>query len=258
MFFPVRSQAKWVVFCIFCMGFVLPSFADVSYTPLSGDVKSLSFTVPKITLSGHIQQDDLKQFITLTNLAKQESPLYQVELNSLGGDVETALSMGRILRLDKGKASVAVQREGMCFSSCVLVLAGSASRFVVGSVGIHRPYAPIDNSMTADLQKQYYERIEKEVKAYLQEMNIPTELYDHMFRIPPEKIKFLTDDELQKYGLSEDDPYEDAAKNARFAKDIGITAQELLQRKANYKSECSTLNSADSGRCYDRIVIEGR
>jgi hypothetical protein len=62
--------AKVVIIFIVWIGFDLSVFADVSYTPLSGNLKSLSFTVPKIKLSDHIKQEDLKQFITLTDLAK--------------------------------------------------------------------------------------------------------------------------------------------------------------------------------------------
>ncbi len=249
----LQSLAKWTAICALCIGFAFPSFADVSYTPKSGN------RVPHITLSGQIQQEDLKHFIGFTRLAREErlyGGLYHVRLESIGGDVETALAMGRILRLDK--ARVVVLREGKCFSSCVLVLAGGVGRYVEGPVGIHRPYTPVDSRVTASSQKQHYERLEKDVKAYLRAMNIPAELYDHMIRIPPEQVKILTNDELQRYGLSEDDPYEDAARVAAVAKHLGITAKELIRRQAKINSECTSSNSDDRGRCHDRILTEGR
>jgi hypothetical protein len=130
-------------------------------------------------------------------------------------------------------------------------------RAVAGPVGIHRPYARDDISITAGQQKQYYERFEKEVKAFLAAMNIPTELYDHMIRIPPERIKILTGDELQRYGLNENDPYDDAARTAEVARRMGISSQELIRRKAKAISECGSSNSEDVPQCYFRI-IEGR
>lgn len=244
-----RSVTKWAIGGAICTAAAFPCFADVTYTPKSGNA------VPRITISGQIKQDDLKHFIAFSRMARQDG-LYQVRLGSLGGDVETALSMGRIARLDK--AAVAVLRDGRCFSSCVFVLAGGVIRFVEGPVGIHRPFEPVDVRTTASSQKQNYERLEKEVKAYLQAMNVPAELYDHMIRIPPEKVKVLNKDELQRYGLSENDPYEDAARVAAVAKAMGITAGELIRRQAKANSECSSTSSDENARCYTRIMEEGR
>ena len=244
----LRSLAQWAASCAICIGFTFPSFADVSYTPGSGN------SVALITLSGQIKKDDLKHLIDFILMALKSSGIHMVRLDSIGGDLETALAMGRVLRADK--AIVSVLAQGKCFSSCVFVLAGGTTRGVYGPVGIHRPYAPVDNRMTAGAQKQYYERLEKQIRSYLTFMNIPVELYDHMIRIPPEKMKLLTKDELQRYGLSENDPYEAAAFDAGFAKDMGITVQELIQRKAKADSECAS--AEDSGSCYKRIVIEGK
>ena len=122
----------------------------------------------------------------------------------------------------------------------------------------HRPFAPVDARTTASAQKQNYERLEKEVKTYLIAVNIPAELYDHMIRIPPEKVKILNRDELQRYGLSEDDPYEDAARVAGIAKSMGITAEELIRRQAKANAECSNMSADESARCYTRVLREGR
>lgn len=138
------------------------------------------------------------------------------------------------------------------------MLAGGVIRYVAGPVGIHRPFSPVDTRTTANLQKQDYGRLEKEVKSFLQAVNIPADLYDHMLRIPPDKVRFLSRDELQRYGLSEDDPYEDAARIAAVAKSMGITAEELIRRQAKANAECSFKNSDENARCYTRILKEGR
>ena len=127
-----------------------------------------------------------------------------------------------------------------------------------GAVGIHRPYAPVDNATTATAQKLQYERLEKEVKAFLQAVNIPQELYDHMIRIPPEKVKVLSPDDLQRYGLNEHDPYEDAARVAGMAKSYGISSEELIRRKAKANAECIFGNADESRRCFTRIMTQGR
>ncbi|PYV39676.1 MAG: hypothetical protein DMG09_08590 [Acidobacteria bacterium] len=94
-------------------------------------------------------------------------------------------------------------------------------------------------------------------------MNIPTELWDHMLRIPPGEIKLLDYDELQRYGLNKPDPYEDAAATAREAKGYGITVQELLRRKARVNAECKfpsfSISDAESqSRSWVYVVCTSR
>lgn len=249
----LRSVATMAIICAASMGCLLPAFADITYKPQSGNIAS-QLALATITLSGQIRQEDLKQFIIFSDLVKQQSTVYVVVLDSLGGDVETALSIGRIVRKDK--AIVQVREDGMCLSSCVFVLAGGSKRSVTGLVGIHRPYAPVDERITADSQKQFYEHIEKDVNAYLQAMNVPAELYDHMIRIPPESVKFLTVDELQRYGLNENDPYEDAATDAQMAKQFGISVQEYIRRRAKINSVCSSVPNDYVGECWFRILSQ--
>ena len=247
-----RSLVQWVIVAFFYLLSTSLLFADVSYKPKSGKIW------PIITLSGTITTDDLKHFITFSQMARKEGMPYTVVLNSLGGDVETAISMGRIVRQED--VIVGVYGNDKCVSSCVFVLAGGKSRIVNGRarVGIHRPFSPIDMQTTTLQQRQKYERLEKEVKSYLREMNIPTELYDHMVRIPPEKVKYLSEAELQRYGLNENDPYDDAAQTASLAKRLGISNQEMIRRKAKWDKECSTTSASNLEECSRRVIDEGR
>lgn len=226
--------------------------AEVSYAPQSEN------KIATITVTAEIRQDDLRHFVEFALLALRNSSFdfFRVELNSAGGDVRTALAMGRLLRVTKAQA--AVLPNGKCFSSCVFLLAGATGRYVAGPVGIHRPYAPHDVNTTAAAQKQWYQGLEREVKRFLKEVNVPQELYDHMIRIPPERMTVLSRTELQRYGLSEDDPFESAATDASLAQSLGISTQELIQRKARAGAECSSLTSDASIDCYNRILTQGR
>jgi hypothetical protein len=79
-----------------------------------------------------------------------------------------------------------------------------------------------------------------------------------MIRIPPERVKVLTADELQRYGLSEDDPYDSAAREAEYAKLLGITVQELIQRRVKANFICSSSNREVWDSCFFRIVEKGQ
>jgi hypothetical protein len=65
-------------------------------------------------------------------------------------------------------------------------------------------------------------------------MNIPNALYDAMTRVPPEQIKILDQDELDLYGLSQDDPvFAELQRNAE-ARAADLPMSEYLARKAAY------------------------
>lgn len=228
-----------------------PAEADVSYTPKSGS------RVAMIEVTGEISAEDLQNFANFSRmaLAVAESPrMYITRLDSVGGDMRTALAIGRIVREDR--SAVSVLHEAECYSSCVLVLAGGAIRWVDGVIGIHRPFDPNDTNVTAESQKARYAELEDIVKSYLAEVNISAQLYDDMMRIPPNRIKILTAREMQLYGLSEDDPYDNAASIARAAKKLGISTQEYIARSMRADAECEAEEGIEEiARCRSEILL---
>ena len=253
------ASAIWLSMarCIACASVAVaaaPSFADVSYAPGSSEF------MPRITVFGQITKVDLRNFVGFARMAREDLAKlahmeggYLIFLDSSGGDVETAIAVGKIARTDK--ATVTVKSGNQCISACVFVLAGGVSRLVLGQVGIHRPYSPDDTQISANLQKDNYERLAKAIKGYLNTVNIPSDLYDLMVRIPPQKIRFLSADELQRYGLSENDPFEDAARVASNAKYYGITSEEFMRRQARGNRECSSTGDDEGLRCYSHILL---
>lgn len=111
------------------------------------------------------------------------------------------------------------------------MLAGGVTRVVGGRIGVHRPYLEEDIAYTATSQRKVYADIEEKVKSYLSYVNVPTSLYYLMFRIPPEKVRFLSNEELQQFNLNEDDPYFEEAATATAAKRVGITKLEYIKRR---------------------------
>ena len=182
---------------------------------------------------GTIQKGDADRVISLLN-GRTPNGLNVglfVELNSKGGDVDEAMRIGE--RLRAANAEMYVQKDTVCISSCVLILAAGLARTVNGRVGIHRPYLPMDAATSMQEQKQIHTRIESVIKRYLETMNISKALYDDMFRVPPEKVKFLSESELQSYGLNEADPYWSEALDTKVAASQGISKGEWIFIKAN-------------------------
>lgn len=179
-------------------------------------------------LTGDIKRADVA---ALEKIIPQHRAIF---LKSSGGDLDAALDLGRILRKHSTLAIV----DHVCASACVFVLAGASNRGIFGKVGIHRPYRLRDDATTAEEQKANYILLGNELKNYLNEMNINPALYDDMIRISPGSVKFLSEQDLERYGLSGIDPYREEADSAYQAKELKISKQELLKRKANIDRDC--------------------
>lgn len=161
-------------------------------------------------------------------------------LNSAGGDVRTAIQIGRFLRTNQ--AAVTIARDAYCASACVFVLAGAVLRIVDGRVAIHRPFNPADTDTSPDSQRATYKQLEIEIKKYLSDMNVSPTLYDDMLYISPDSAHILSSSELRRYGLRGSDPYFEQSQDAKRALELGISTRTLLQRRARAYTECGDIS----------------
>lgn len=157
---------------------------------------------------------------------------YWVSLNSEGGDVHAAMTIGRMFR--KARVWAKVGWSGKCMSSCVLLLAGAVKRstFDGGPVGIHRPYTTDTEAVSFEELQTSTTKLGVDVSAYLHEMNIPISLYESMKLIPPENIRILSHSELNAFGLYEMDPVFAELNDNRKANLARVSKREFLSRKA--------------------------
>lgn len=183
-------------------------------------------------------EDALMVELFFFEMSEDEMGLVRVlaNLNSVGGSVEAAMEIGRVLR--KVSSMAVVHHESQCLSSCVYVLAGAKRRAVDGAVGVHRPYEPDARLATETSQEESYRKLERRVKDYLAEVNIPVRLYDDSIFISPDRIKILSEDELEGYGLNQNDPFVDEADAVKEARRLGITRGELASRTALANRSC--------------------
>lgn len=155
---------------------------------------------------------------------------YMVNLDSEGGDVGAAIEIGRMFRKARVYASLGPQDK--CLSACVFLLAGSVRRLNNGPVGIHRPYSSSTSSTSYESMQENTLKLGELVHTYLIQMNIPDDLYESMRRVPPEQIKVLSHDELDRYGLNADDPVFAELNDNSEARLAGVSKTEFLHRKA--------------------------
>lgn len=211
----------------------------------------------RVKIAGEIVPGDYDSLANRLGLVGSGSKF--IILDSNGGDLTTAIKMGRLLRREKARVFIGSPMN--CNSACVFLLIGAPFRTVVGSVGIHRPYMPFDAETSIEGQRKQHKAIEKIADSYLKEMNISEALFDAMMRISPDEIKPLSTDELTRYGLNHDDPEYEDARNVTAANRIGISVQEYLARTARAHEICNrppiNYSQDDFQRCSRRIVYDG-
>jgi hypothetical protein len=185
------------------------------------------------------------------------------DINSRGGNVAAAMAIGRMFR--KERAWLTVSNNGVCV---VLILAGAVERvFLERKVGIHRPYLTTvpRTPMTAEQVKNAYRGALQEMRSYLREMNVSDRLANDMLTIEPENVRYLTEVELSRYGLSGVDPAEQETRaiekevqNVQEANQLGLERREYTRRKALGESLCSNLTVPQEEACKRRILRTGR
>lgn len=167
---------------------------------VSGDQRRIMALLPGSIERSRARQIDLPRFY--------EQPI--VVVDSLGGNIEEAMAIGRMLR--QWRAHVIVAPGATCASACVLILASGVVRSVyeppMGRIGVHA-MSPADDAfggLPPEKAAQAYDRVKKLVNEYLRQMGIPESLYNLMYSIPSYDVRWLSRDEITDYGLRSSDP----------------------------------------------------
>ena len=87
-----------------------------------------------------------------------------------------------------------------------------------------------------------------------------------MNTIPPEKIYFPTESELQKFGIIEIDPVQQELEDSNEARSFGLSKIEYYKRKSQINNACAkehqigarTSNFSPYTQCRERILRTGR
>lgn len=165
--------------------------------------------------TGEIQKGDTEKIeleITKRNLAFQDRAkkdktthtpkvrLGLIQISSNGGDVYESMKMGEWFR--KNKVQVINPQDSPCYSACVFALAGGVVR-IGSNIGLHAFYSNTSKNpnFDYDIENNKYQKVEKDIRDYLQRMRIPTALLDEALQTPSTSVHVLTEDEAKKFGL---------------------------------------------------------
>ena len=186
----------------------------------------------------------LQQFDDLVSTAAKTStsPVRPwITLNSTGGDVATALMLGRKLRQSEAIADTGF--GDVCYSACVFLLAGAVDRGIGigGKIGLHRPYFVDSASSSLSVADIRYKKMMTEVQSYLREMNMPERLFQIMESTPPDEVNILSNQEKKDLWFGSKDPAYAEAEIAWEASIYGLSSLEFRQRSARLDAQCGSI-----------------
>jgi len=155
-----------------------------------------------------------------------------LDLQSTGGQVEEAIRAGDAIA--GGHWAIWVREGAICHSACVLVLAAGDTRSIAGKVGIHRLMRDQSKATTrAELSAELKE-ITAQVHDYLERNGVAGALADQMMTIANRRLRVLTPDELDQYGLSGTNAAQDDLDRITLMRRCG---EAIVQRRDAFMRE---------------------
>ncbi len=154
-----------------------------------------------LILTGAIAVGDFDRFETY--LIEEGADYTDIQLNSPGGSVNDALSIGR--RLRKDNANTRMDGNDVCLSACPYILAAGVERQIDddAQVGVHQHFFDVNTVLPAFLAVEDIQRGQGEVMNYLITMGIDPAVMQHALVTPPNEIYILLPDQLLAYGFKQ-------------------------------------------------------
>jgi hypothetical protein len=138
-----------------------------------------------------------------------------VSLDSPGGSVGDALAMSKLIR--ERKLGTEVPTGALCASSCPIAMAGGVTR-VAGKdavIGVHQVFNGSKEKLTAERAMSEAQRTTAEVTRQLDSLGIKPGLWQHAMETAPDRLYYLTADEMKDFALTTVASAPVAAKKAK-------------------------------------------
>ena len=219
--------------------------SDIAYARFPFGGTAVPAEEVRVFLSGDITRADVASAEVLGRLiqgGKQRISGNTVWLASNGGDIDSAMELGRLLR--KWGVFTFIGKNDQCFSACVFAFMGGERRSVAGRLGIHRPYFSYTQDSPDRLAR--FRHLQRVVKGFVEDMDFPASLYEAVMLVPPESMQILTPADLKKYYLEGISPTSEDMADAAAARRLELPMIEYLKYKAKAPA-CAF--PAEPGRC---------
>jgi hypothetical protein len=144
-----------------------------------------------------------------------------VVLDSPGGSVTDAMAIGTLIA-EKGYAT-RIESGGLCASSCPLAFAGGRERqaTIDSAIGIHQVYAAAQAdalptaALAAGNAMSEAQKTTATISRHLAAMDVDPAVWLHALETPPDRLYYLSPDELVRYRLVTDIDEHDPAGDSR-------------------------------------------
>lgn len=161
---------------------------------------SFAYKDDVLTLTGQIAPGDAERFRAY--LDETSAPVKTLRLNSPGGSVSDALTMGRQVR--EAGYDTLLGASDICLSACPYLLASGTKRRIHADaqVGVHQHYFGTNSALPAFLAVEDIQRGQGEVMAYLDDMDVDPLIMRHALVTPPDEIYVLLPQQLAEYNMA--------------------------------------------------------
>lgn len=158
-----------------------------------------------LEVSGTIDPGSAERFAA--EVAARGEYVETVAFDSPGGSVDDALTIGKLIN-ERGYAT-RVAAGAICASSCPLAFAGGRERHATGksAIGVHQIYAAMAaGQLPAGIQAAGEAMSEAQkttaiITRHLTAMGVDPALWLHALETPPDRLYYLSADELVDYRL---------------------------------------------------------
>ncbi len=200
--------------------------------------------VLRVHYTGKINGEFTHLMERVSNVAKRQEINERVlDISSSGGQVEDAIRAGDVIGASNW--TIWVRENGICHSSCVLILAAGDQRVIAGKVGIHRMIRINSNATSRGELSQELREVYAQLKDYLERNGAAVAVADLMMTVPNRKLRLLDDTELQEYGLQGGNAAQDDLDRIRLTRECG---DDFVRRRDEFMfaftRECSTQDVA--------------
>jgi hypothetical protein len=127
-----------------------------------------------------------------------------VLLNSPGGAVGDALAMSKLIR--EKKLGTKVASGALCASSCPIVMAGGLIREAEKGavIGVHQIFNGSTEKLSPEQAMSDAQRMTADVSRHLEDMGVTSGLWLHALETPPDRLYYLTPEEMTAFALTTD------------------------------------------------------
>lgn len=174
----------------------------IALTPEKVLGSSVTIQESTFQLNGEITRGDYNELIRLMK-ENRGALIYpgNFELNSPGGSVLEALKLGELIHASG--LTVHVSDSAECHSACFILLASAQTRFLLGTVTIHRPYfssGSYKHGSREQLLREQNTAI-SEAAEYLRRLFVPDNLVQHMIGTSSKEAYKLNARDISQLGM---------------------------------------------------------